>query len=215
MAIQRPGSANTSTWFQDDPFAGIAAGLFSSPARPRKDLLGGLGQYGTGPLTHRRFSEQLGDNPSTESLTRARHEDYFRDINNLHNKGGSGRVEDAASAGRSAYATSAAQAGLPAGSLAAIQGRSESAVSAMDQGLARESALEAQLRRDRADHRGNLAQLEQGNADRRFGQFAFAEQMKQQMRQQEQAQYLAERQLQLQALGNPRLANAFANQRRI
>lgn len=138
---------------------------------------GGTGPYQTGPAQHRRFTEEVGNNPSQESLTRARYEDYDRAINEINNKGSISRLEDTLQFARGSAQQALRRSGMDPNSTAAVQLQTNAQGQAMDAAFRNEGELEQRNRELRAGHRGNIARMEQERSNALFQQYAMQRQM--------------------------------------
>lgn len=137
----------------------------------------GTGPYGTGPAQHRRFTEQVGDNPSQSSLTRASYEDYRRSIGEINNKGSVSRLEDALQFGRGSAQQALRRSGMDVGSTAAVQLQTNAQEQALDRQFRIEGELEQRNRELRASHYGNMGQMEQQRENNLFNQYSVQRQM--------------------------------------
>lgn len=137
----------------------------------------GTGPYGTGPAQHRRFTEQVGNNPSQSSLTRASYEDYRRSIGEINNKGSVSRLEDALQFGRGSAQQALRRSGMDVGSTAAVQLQTNAQEQALDRQFRHEGELEQRNRELRAQHYGNMGRMEQDRENNLFNQYAVQRQL--------------------------------------
>lgn len=137
----------------------------------------GTGPYETGPAQHIRYPEELGNNPSQESLTRARYEDFSRHIDAINNKGSVSRLEDALQYSRGAAAQQMRRTGMDPNSTAAVQLQTNVQSNTLDSAFQREADMERQMRLDRASLRGRLAEMEQTRANSLFDQYRTQQQL--------------------------------------
>lgn len=137
----------------------------------------GTGPYGTGPAQHRRTTTEVGDNPSQSSLTRASFEDYRNSIAEINNKGSVSRLEDSLQFARGSAQQALRRSGMDVGSTAAVQLQTNAQEQALDRQFRTEGELEQRNRELRAQHYGNMGQMEQQRENNLFNQYSVQRQM--------------------------------------
>lgn len=134
---------------------------------------GGYPSFGTGPRQSWRRPGDFGEEePSQDSLTRARFNEFNDYIENLNNKGAGARLEDAAAAGRSSVAENLARSGVDPGSLQGAMLAANAQAGQIDAAFGREAELDAQLKREQTGLKGQLAQMEQSRGNDLFDRWA-------------------------------------------